>query len=150
MRGIRRAKGMAPNGKAPLLPAQLRQAIDALPDTLLGKRDHAILVIGFAGAFRRSELVALTMEDIQITGEGLIVTLRRSKTDQEGQTMVRGLPERNECGDLSGEGLGTVGDSGEDHIRADLSSGQPLRHGRYESAEWSGRAANREGGVEAR
>jgi site-specific recombinase XerD len=93
MRGIRRAKGMAPNGKAPLLPAQLRQAIDALPDTLLGKRDHALLVIGFAGAFRRSELVALTMEDIQTTHEGLIVTLRRSKTDQEGQTMVRGLPK---------------------------------------------------------
>jgi site-specific recombinase XerD len=92
MRGIRRAKGMAPNGKTPLLPAQLRQAIDVLPDTLLGKRDHAVLVIGFAGAFRRSELVALTMEDIQTTREGLIVTLRRSKTDQEGQTMVRGLP----------------------------------------------------------
>ena len=46
MRGIRRAKGMAPNGKASLLPAQLRQAIDALPDTLLGKRDHPLLVIG--------------------------------------------------------------------------------------------------------
>jgi integrase len=83
---------MAPNGKAPLPPAQLRQAIDALPDTLLGKRDHAVLVIGFAGAFRRSELVALTMDDIQTTREGLIVTLRRSKTDREGQTMVRGLP----------------------------------------------------------
>lgn len=93
MRDIRRAKGMAPNGKAPLLPAQLRQAIEALPDTLLGKRDHALLVIGFAGAFRRSELVALTMEDIQTTHEGLIVTLRRSKTDQKGQTMVRGLPK---------------------------------------------------------
>jgi hypothetical protein len=45
MRGIRRAKGMAPNGKAPLLPAQLLQAIVALPDTLLGKRDHALLVM---------------------------------------------------------------------------------------------------------
>jgi site-specific recombinase XerD len=70
---------------------QLRQAIQALPDTLLGKRDHALLVIGFAGAFRRSELVALTMEDIQITPEGLIVTLRRSKTDQEGQMFVMGV-----------------------------------------------------------
>jgi site-specific recombinase XerD len=93
MRGIRRAKGMAPNGKAPLLTPQLRQAIEALPDTLIGKRDHALLVIGFAGAFRRSELVALTLEDVQTTNEGLIVTLRRSKTDQEGQTMVRGLPK---------------------------------------------------------
>ena len=73
MRGIRRAKGIAPNGKAPLLPAQLWQAIEALPDTLLGKRDQALLVIalravpsvpGFAGAFRRSELVPLTMEDL--------------------------------------------------------------------------------------
>ena len=93
MRGIRRAKGMAPNGKAPLLPAQLRQAIAALPDTLIGKRDHAVLVIGFAGAFRRSELVALSMEDMQTTHEGLIITLRRSKTEQEGQTMVCGLPK---------------------------------------------------------
>lgn len=93
MRGIRRAKGTAPHGKAPLLPTQLRQAIDALPDTLIGTRDHALLVIGFAGAFRRSELVALTMEDVQTTREGLIVTLRRSKTDQKGQTMVRGLPK---------------------------------------------------------
>jgi integrase len=92
MRGIRRAKGMAPNGKAPLLPAQLRQVVDALPDTLIGKRDHALLLVGFAGAFRRSELVALMMEDVQTTRDGLIVTLRRSKTNQEGQTMVRGLP----------------------------------------------------------
>jgi hypothetical protein len=92
MRGIRRVTKMAPNGKAPLLPVQLRQAIDVLPDTLLGKRDHAVLVIGIAGAFCRSELVALMMKDIQATREGLIVTLRRSKTDQEGQTMVRGLP----------------------------------------------------------
>lgn len=93
MRGIRRAKGMAPNGKAPLLPTQLRLAIDTLPDTLIGKRDHALLVVGFAGAFRRSEVVALMIEDIQTTREGLIVTVRRAKTDQEGQTMVRGLPK---------------------------------------------------------
>jgi site-specific recombinase XerD len=47
-------------------------------------RDRAILLIGFAGAFRRSELVALDVSDIEETPEGMLVTLRRSKTDQEG------------------------------------------------------------------
>jgi hypothetical protein len=56
MRGIRRAKGMAPNGKAPLLPAMLRQAIDALPDTLLGKRDHALLVMALRADAQRHRL----------------------------------------------------------------------------------------------
>ena len=46
--------------------------------------DRALLLIGFAGAFRRSELVALNAEDIQETAEGLRITIRRSKTDQEG------------------------------------------------------------------
>jgi integrase len=47
-------------------------------------RDKAILLLGFAGAFRRSEIVGLQVRDIQISDAGLIITLRRSKTDQEG------------------------------------------------------------------
>ena len=55
------------------------------PDTLTGKRDRALLALGFAGAFRRSELVALQVEDLVETPDGLRVLIRRSKTDQEGQ-----------------------------------------------------------------
>jgi integrase len=59
---------------------------------VIGARDRALLLIGFAGAFRRSELVALNAEDIQFTSEGLVVTLRRSKTDQEGECRKIGIP----------------------------------------------------------
>lgn len=58
---------------------------EALPDTLLGRRDRALLLLGFAGAFRRSELVSLDVAGVEMTAEGIVVTLRRSKTDQEGQ-----------------------------------------------------------------
>ena len=52
---------------------------------VIGIRDSGLLLVGFAGAYRRSELVALNVEDIQVTGDGLVITLRRSKTDQEGE-----------------------------------------------------------------
>ncbi len=92
MRGIRRAKGIAPNGKAPILTPLLRQMVTALPDDLPGLRDRAILLIGYAGAFRRSEIVGLQVRDVQIGDAGLIVTLRRSKTDQEGASFTNGIP----------------------------------------------------------
>src|SRR6266567_78780 len=52
-----------------------------LPDNLLGIRDRALLLVGFAGAFRRSELVALDLQDLEFSSEGLKVLIRRSKTD---------------------------------------------------------------------
>ena len=55
-------------------------------------RDRAILLLGFAGAFRRSELVALNVGDIEWTAEGALVTIRRSKTDQEGLGRKVGIP----------------------------------------------------------
>jgi integrase len=54
--------------------------------------DRAILLIGFAGAFRRSELVALDIADLQFTPAGVVITLRRSKTHQEGRGMSKGIP----------------------------------------------------------
>jgi integrase len=92
MRGIRRAKGIAPNGKSPILTPLLRQMVEALPDDLPGLRDKALLLLGFAGAFRRSELVGLQVGDVQIGDAGLIITLRRSKTDQEGASFTKGIP----------------------------------------------------------
>src|SRR6476659_7341295 len=88
MRGIRRTKGIAPNGKAPILTPLLRQMVAALPDDLPGLREKALLLLGFAGAFRRSELVGLHRRDIQIGDAGLIVILRRSQTDQEGASFT--------------------------------------------------------------
>ena len=55
------------------------------PPGLKGLRDRALLLLGFAGAFRRSELVALDVADIAETETGLLVTIRRSKTDQDGK-----------------------------------------------------------------
>lgn len=92
MKGIRRTIGVAPNKKAPFMGADLVRAVAALPGTLLGARDRALLLVGFAGAFRRSELVALTVADLAFTAEGLAVTLRRSKTDQEGAGRTVAIP----------------------------------------------------------
>lgn len=90
--GIKRAKGTAQEGKAPAVTADIRAMVATLPDNLLGLRDRALLLVGFAGAFRRSELVGLDVQDVQFTREGLVVTIRRSKTDQEGQGQTIGIP----------------------------------------------------------
>ena len=90
--GIRRAKGTAQAGKAPALTADVRAMVATLPDTLLGLRDRALLRLGFAGAFRRGELVGLDVGDLEAGRAGLVVTLRRSKTDQEGEGRKLGVP----------------------------------------------------------
>lgn len=90
--GIRRTHGTSQTQKAPLLTAGLRSMIESLSGRLIGTRDRALLLIGFAGAFRRSELVSLNLEDVEFAADGLVVTLRRSKTDQEGQGRKKGLP----------------------------------------------------------
>jgi integrase len=66
--------------------------LDACPDTLKGKRDRALLALGFAGAFRRSELVALNVTDLAEVADGFRVTIRRSKTDQEGAGQEIAIP----------------------------------------------------------
>lgn len=92
MAGIRRSKGVAPKAKAPLLTEDLRTMLGALPDGPLGLRDRAILLAGFAGGFRRSELVGLDVEDLEFKRAGLVVTLKHSKTDQEGAGRKVGIP----------------------------------------------------------
>jgi site-specific recombinase XerD len=92
MAGIRRTKGTAQVGKTPVLVEDLRKMMANVPDTLLGVRDRVLLLIGFCGAFRRSELVALDAADVAITREGLVVTIRRSKTDQEAEGRKIGIP----------------------------------------------------------
>ncbi len=92
MKGIRRKLGVAARQVAPVGVGELRVMLDALPDDLRGVRDRAMLLLGFAGAFRRSELVAIDIEDLAFTDDGLEVTLRRSKTDQEGEGRKVGIP----------------------------------------------------------
>jgi integrase len=92
MAGIRRSKGTAQEAKTPVLVADLKRMVSRLPDCLLGVRDRALLLIGFCGAFRRSELVALNVGDCAFTREGLVLTIRHSKTDQEGEGRQIGVP----------------------------------------------------------
>jgi site-specific recombinase XerD len=89
--GIRRTKGTASQGKAALLTVHIRQLIQAVPDSRLGLRDAAILLLGFAGGFRRAELAAMKVEDVEFCEDGLKVTLRRSKTDQDGRGRSVGI-----------------------------------------------------------
>ncbi len=92
MAGIRRVHGTAQHGKAPLVTAEVRRLLDQLPGGLLGDRDRALLLLGFASALRRSELVALDVGDVTVTGDGLVLTVRRSKTDQDGAGRRLGIP----------------------------------------------------------
>lgn len=92
MQGIRRRFGAAPAKKAPVLVSHLGIMLRSLPRDLVGARDRALLSLGFFGALRRSELVALDVRDVRFVAEGLIVTIRRSKTDQEGHGLEKGIP----------------------------------------------------------
>lgn len=86
MRGIRRTLGSARVRKAPAVAAKMLGMVAAAPVNLAGLPDRALLLLGFAGAFRRLELVALDVADVEETDDaGLRVTIRHSKTDQEGQ-----------------------------------------------------------------
>ncbi len=93
MAGIRRTLGTAPSQKAPLITADLRRLLEATPTDLLdGLRDRAILLLGFAGGFRRSELVALDVADVHETEDGLRLQVRRDRTDQERGGREVGIP----------------------------------------------------------
>ena len=92
LKGIAREIGSKQTGKAPVLTADVLSMAKSLPDTLRGARDKAVLLLGFAGAFRRSELTALTVDTIQDAPGGLLVTVSRSKTDQTGEGRVIGIP----------------------------------------------------------
>jgi integrase len=90
--GIRRVHGTATDGAAPLTVPLLRRVIEALPEGLAGHRDRALLLLGFAGALRRSELMALDLVDLDERPEGLVVRIRRSKTDPEAAGRLVGIP----------------------------------------------------------
>ena len=92
MKGIARTLGVAPKRKAAMTIDLLRRAIATTPDTLRGKRDRAIMLLGFNLAARRSEIAALNVDDLVFSSKGLNVTIRKSKTDQEGVGAEIGIP----------------------------------------------------------
>lgn len=92
MKGIRRRIGVAPKRKAAATAEIVAAMLMRIPDTMTGRRDRALLALGFAGAFRRSELVALDVADLIEHADGLRVTVRRSKADQEGQGIEKAIP----------------------------------------------------------
>jgi integrase len=93
MKGIRRTIGTHQTRKAPAEIDVIRTMIETQDlETLIGVRNQALLVIGFSGALRRSELVAIDVEHLEFTRNGIKVFIPRSKTDQDGQGYKIGLP----------------------------------------------------------
>lgn len=90
--GIERRLGTAPAKKAALTADLVAKALRKIPDDLTGLRDKALILVGFAAALRRSELVALDRVDIRQHPKGLLVVIRRSKTDQKGEGKTKAIP----------------------------------------------------------
>ena len=94
--GIKRLKGSLQKGKKPLLINHLKSIINVINqqniEEMKKARDKSIVLIGFGGGFRRTELVSLDHEDLEFVPEGLKIIIRRSKTDQFGEGMTKGLP----------------------------------------------------------
>ena len=92
MRGIRREHGATQRQARPLLREDLFVVLAAMGDRLKDQRDKALLLLGFAGGLRRSELVAVTCNDLERVQQGVILTIRRSKTDQDCVGRKIGIP----------------------------------------------------------
>ena len=94
--GIRRVKGSIQRGKKPILINHLKSIIDVIDEQKIKDikkfRDKSIMLVGFGGGFRRTELVSINLEDLEFVQEGLKITINRSKTDQLGEGMIKGLP----------------------------------------------------------
>ena len=90
--GILRERGLAQSHMRPALTEHIRAMVDHLPASPLGARDRALILLGFAGAMRRSELVGLDVADVAAADDGLVVLIRRSKTDQAGVGRKIGIP----------------------------------------------------------
>ena len=93
--GIRRVNGSYQKAKKPILINDLKlivNVIDKDKNEVRKIRNRALMLVGFAGGFRRSELVAILFEDIDFVPEGVKIFIRRSKTDQSGEGMTKGIP----------------------------------------------------------
>ena len=94
--GIKRKKGSIQTGKKPILINHLKEIINVIDEQKIEKikklRNRTLILIGFGGGFRRTELISIDHEDLDFVEEGVKITLKRSKTDQFGEGFVKGLP----------------------------------------------------------
>lgn len=104
--GIRRAHPRPARPAAALTSVEIKQLIATCPNDLAGLRDRALLLVGFAGAFRRSELVAIDHAHLRFDATGVTIRIPRSKRDQEGKGADVSLPR------MRGDDTGAVGDTG--------------------------------------
>jgi site-specific recombinase XerD len=102
--GIQRKKGVFQKSKNPILINELKEIINAIEKLekkeIRKARDKALILIGFSGGFRRSELVSIEIEDLEFTKEGIKIFIKRSKTDQSGEGMIKAIPyfkDKNFC-----------------------------------------------------
>ena len=96
LHGIKRVKGSNQKAKKPILINDLKLIINAIGQANQSEnkkiRDKAIILIGFSGGFRRSELVNIEYEDVEFVSEGVKIFIKRSKTDQSGEGMIKAIP----------------------------------------------------------
>ena len=93
--GIKRVKGSHQKAKKPILIDELKLIVNAIDKDRNEKnrfKNRALILVGFAGGFRRSELVAIVNEDVDFVPEGVKIFVKRSKTDQSGEGMTKGIP----------------------------------------------------------
>ena len=94
--GIKRVKGSIQRGKKPILINHLNKLIEVINNAKFSEikklRDKSLILIGFSGGFRRSELISIDYEDLEFVEEGLKILVRRSKTDQYGEGHIKGIP----------------------------------------------------------
>ncbi len=94
--GIKRRRGNYQEGKKPILINNLKLIINVIDeikeDEIKRLRDRSIILVGFAGGFRRNEIVSLNYDDLDFVEEGLKIKIKRSKTDQFGEGSIKALP----------------------------------------------------------
>ena len=94
--GIKRLKGSKQTGKKPILINHLKQIINVINnqdiEEIVKQRNKTMILIGFGGGFRRTEIISIDQEDLEFVNEGVKIIVRRSKTDQFGEGMIKGLP----------------------------------------------------------
>lgn len=95
-KGIKRELGKPPQKRKALSWSDIKKIRSLCDSTIIGLRDAAIITLGWASALRRSELVSLDVDDLDISDNGIILTVRKSKTDQEGSGSKVGIPRSND------------------------------------------------------
>lgn len=122
LKGVKRQCGTPPEQSKAISWKELKRIIAQCDSLMIGLRDAALITLGWASALRRSELVALDIGDLDFVEEGLIINVKRSKTDQDGKGYKIGIPKAKD--DLCP--VETVKRWIERHSKTPLPSGSPL------------------------